>query len=175
MKTLVDLALMLVKLSLLALGSSVTVLGQMETEVVAHGWMTADQFTAAFALSQVTPGPGTLVVIPIGYQAAGFAGAVVALLAFFGPTALLAAGATIIWNRLRESRWAQAVRIAVTPVATGLILASVYTLGRSTIHQWPMLAIGLASFALTWRTKLPVAGVVLGGLAVGAAIGLLAA
>jgi chromate transporter len=170
--TLLSLAGVLMKLSVLAFGSSATVLGEMQREFVLHGWISPDQFSEIFAISQITPGPGSLLIVPLGYQAAGVAGAAVALGAFFAPTAVLAALALNGWSRIRESRWAQAARLAVTPVATGLILAATAALGRESVHDYPSLAIGVLAFALMWRTKLSPALIVVGAVGVGAAVGL---
>jgi chromate transporter len=168
--TLLQLALMFTKLSLLSIGSSVTVMGQMEQEVVAHGWMTPDQFLAAYALSQATPGPGTLVAIPIGYAAAGLPGVAVALLTFFGPTATLAALATRLWLKQRGAGWAHKVRVGVTPVVIGLIAAGASTLASASIHSLAAALIALGATALMIKTKAPVLLIVLAAGLAGAAV-----
>lgn len=172
MQTLVDLALVMAKLSVSSLAGSGSIVGELGKESVAHGWMTAQQFTAAYALSQLAPGPGgTMVVIPIGYQAAGLPGALVALLAFCAPTAFIAAGAMSIWGRLRAAPWAKTGRTALMPVATGLILGAVFTLARASLTSFSGLLIGIAGFVLIWRNRLPTVAVVLGGMLLGLASG----
>ena len=168
---LLDLALVMSKLSLSALAGSGTIVGELGRETVAHGWMTSQQFTAAYALSQLAPGPGTLVVIPIGYRAAGLPGALVALLAFVGPTSLLAAASVTVWGRLRGAAWAQTSRTALMPVAVGLILGGAFSLARSTLTGAPGLVIAVAAFLAIWRTRVPAAAVVVGGIALGLAVG----
>src|SRR5581483_11697611 len=165
--TLLDLALVMSKLSLTALAGSGTIVGELGRETVAHGWMTSQQFTAAYALSQLAPGPGSLVVIPIGYQAAGLPGALVALAAFICPTALIAAGAVAAWGRLRGAPWAQTGRTALMPVAIVLILGSVYTLARTSLNCPAVVVIGLVAFLVIWRTRVPTVAVVLGGIVLG--------
>ena len=44
-------------------------------------WMTDQQFSDLFAIAQVTPGPNVIITTLIGYQVAGFAGALVATVA----------------------------------------------------------------------------------------------
>ena len=171
-QTLLDLALVMGRLSFSALAGSGTIVGELGRETVAHGWMTAQQFTAAYALSQLAPGPGsTMVVIPIGYQAAGVPGALVALLAFCAPTALIAAGAMTVWGRLRGAAWAKSGRTALMPVAVGLIFAAVFTLARTSLTGIGGVAIGLAAFLLIWRTRIPAVAVVFGGIALGVITG----
>ncbi len=155
METIANLMLLLAKLSLLSVGGSPTVLGEMQREMVTRGWLTADQFATAFALTQVVPGPPVLLVIPLGYLTAGVAGALAALVAFSLPTTVIALIASRLWTQLRQSPWAVAARTAVGPVAAGLIIASVYTVGRSSVREADMLFLGVAMFFALWRTRLP--------------------
>ena len=153
---LLQLAWTLATLSPLSIGNVATILPQMEQAVVGQGWMTHAQFMEAYALSQMVPGPAsTLIVVPIGYQAAGPAGALVALLAFYGPTALLAIAATSAWRRVRESPWPQAIRKALTPVAIGLLLGAVVLLGGTAIHNLPGALLLLGISVVLLRTSTP--------------------
>jgi chromate transporter len=167
-RTLIELALVFAKLSLLSIGSSATIVGQMQRDVVAHGWMTVDQFSQAFGLSQSTPGSGAVIAVPIGYQAAGLAGVLVAFGAFYVPTFLLAILATRLWHRVRTSRWPNAIRIAVLPVAMGLILGAVYSLGRATVRDVPSFLVIVVTVVLILRTKLPMVMLMGGAMAAGA-------
>src|SRR3954447_8742654 len=88
--TLLEVALLFGRLSLLSFGGGTTVLGERERAAVGHGWLTHDQFVQSYALGQLAPGPGMTLVVPIGYQTAGIAGGLVAFLSFFLPTAILA-------------------------------------------------------------------------------------
>src|SRR5262249_2641918 len=64
------------RLGLLAFGGGLGVLPEMERQAVEiHGWVTHREFVDAFAFSQVTPGPGMLMVVVIGFRTAGLAGA----------------------------------------------------------------------------------------------------
>ena len=159
--TLLQLAVVFVKFSFLAIGSSVTVVADMEREVVAHGWMTSGQFMAAYAVSQATPGPGTLVVIPIGYAAAGAAGAAVALLAFFGPTAALALVAARLWLNQRGAAWTQPLRAGLTPVVIGIIAAGAFSLAANTIHSLPAAAVGVLATLAILGTRVPTVFIIL--------------
>jgi len=164
---LVQLALVVGKLGLLTMGSVATILAEMEREVVGHGWMTHTEFVAVFALTQIAPGSPTLMMVPIGYHAAGFAGALVALLAYFVPTMLLALLVSRLWYRVRDSRWPQAIRTAVVPVAVGIILAGVWSLGVATIQQGASLLIFVVAY-LALRARMAAPLVMLGAAALGA-------
>lgn len=119
------------RLSVVAFGGGIGILPEMERESVGgHGWVDHQQFVDAFALSQVTPGPGMLMVVVIGLNAAGIPGALVAGLAMFGPTAFLTWFAANRWARLGASPRVALVRHTLAPVALGLLAAGCYTLVR---------------------------------------------
>jgi chromate transporter len=103
-----QLALLMGKLGLLSFGGTAVALAEIQREVVRHGWMTDSQFVEAFALGQIT-GVGALFAIPVGYQAAGLPGALVALAAYFVPPAAVALLAAWSWQRLRGSPWRPSV------------------------------------------------------------------
>lgn len=57
MQTLIALAIIFSQLSVLAFGGSSTILPEMQRQVVeVHGWMTAADFSALFALGGAAPG-----------------------------------------------------------------------------------------------------------------------
>jgi chromate transporter len=165
---LIQLSLLIAKLSLLSFGSTAVVLAESQREAVSRGWMTEAEFAAAYALASVVPGPPSLWVVPIGFQAAGLPGGLVAALAFFAPSALLAMLLAGLWDRVRTARWPKAVRTAITPVAVGLIAASVYALVSSTVRDLPGLALlGAASFVFL-RTSIATPFVLAAAAALGA-------
>jgi chromate transporter len=160
---LVERILCLLKLSLLAFGCMNAVYADMQRDVVARGWMTSSQFAEALALSPLVPGPSvTLVVIPIGYAAAGPLGAVVALVASAVPTVLLALGATRVWERLRTYGWAGAFGTALAPLALGLVLASTLALGREIVQDAPTGLLVLGSVVILLRTQIAMPAIILG-------------
>ena len=91
--TLVALAVLFAPLSLVSVGGGQTLVAEIHRQVVGgHGWLTEGQFVDAFAISRMAPGPGTLLVTLIGWRVAGLAGALVASVAIFVPSALLVYG-----------------------------------------------------------------------------------
>ena len=165
---LIEFALVLARLSLLTFGESSTVLAEMERELVGRDWLTSAQFAESVALGFITPGPSTLMVVPMGYAAAGPVGAAVALIAFWGPTIAIALAATVLWRRVRESPWPQAFRAAVMPIAFGLIGAAVYGLGQITVRSLPAALIALVVALILLRTRISAPGVMLGAAVFGA-------
>jgi chromate transporter len=162
----IQVFLTFLRLGLLAWGGGQVILAEMQREVVGHGWLTDAQFLEAYAIGQMSPGPGTLYVVPIGYQAAGIPGAIAAVLGFFLPTITIGLTLIMIWRRVRQSRWPAAIRDALMPVAVGLVLASVYAIARSSLTDVPGILMAGTSALLIWKAPVPPTVVILalGGL-----------
>jgi chromate transporter len=143
---LLQLALLFGGLSLLAFGGGAGVLPDMQRAVVdVHHWLTAHEFLSFFAISRAAPGPGSLIVVLIGQSVAGLPGALVAFLAMFGPSSVLAYVASLFWHRAAHTEWRALLERALAPVAIGLTFASGLGLMRGTEHEWPAYAITVAS------------------------------
>lgn len=122
--TLIALGLVFAPLSLLSFGGGNAVVADIaQQSVVVHGWTSAREFADLFALSRAAPGPGSMLAALIGWKAAGVAGAAVATLAFYMPSAVLVFAVARIWGRWRGSRWHTAVERGMAPVAAGLFLS----------------------------------------------------
>lgn len=136
-------------LSLLSIGGGQSVIADINQQTVAiHGWLTQREFVDLFAISRAAPGPGSLLATLIGWKEAGWAGAIVASLALFLPSSLLAFAAMLVWRRHERHPWHQRVRTGLAPVATGLILASSLTVLRAASSTWPIWVLALAALAV---------------------------
>jgi len=119
-------------LSLLAVGGGSAVLPQMERETVAvHHWVTGDQFATIYSLGQMAPGPNMSMVALIGWQAAGVAGLLIALVAFYLPSSFLVYGTSCVWDYFKDNPWRDAVQRGMAPVTIGLMLAGVHAVGKT--------------------------------------------
>jgi chromate transporter len=142
-----QLAAVFAPLSLLSLGGGQSIVADINQQAVAiHGWVTQAEFVDLFAMSRAAPGPGALLTTLIGWKAAGLMGAVVASLALFVPSSLLAYGATLAWTRHHQHPWHRTAERGLAPVATGLILASAFSVMRASSSTWMIW--GLAAVAL---------------------------
>jgi len=109
-------------------------------------------------------------IVSIGEWAAGIPGAIVVLIAFFGPTALLAFYVGRLWVKLEKWPWRNSIQRGLSPVAIGLLLAGCLSLARGAVSGWVTLAIAGAVLLILLRSKinpafLVLAGAVAGGLA----------
>ena len=73
--TLIQIAGLFALLSLLSVGGGNGVIPDMQRAAVSvHHWMSDQTFLDLFAISRASPGPGSLIVVLIGQQAAGLYG-----------------------------------------------------------------------------------------------------
>jgi chromate transporter len=165
--TLLALGLILAELSLLSFGGGISVLPDMQRQVVdVHHWMTAEQFSAAFALAQSAPGPNMMYVSLIGWRVAGWGGVIVATLATFGPTSLVSAFVYRVWQRFKDRPWRRLVQTGLQPITAGLVVASagVITAGTATTAILAGITATTAVVVLTTRVH-PLILLTLGALA----------
>jgi chromate transporter len=152
--TLLQIATMFALLSLLAFGGGAAVLPDMQRQAVGvHHWVTSREFLDMFALSRAIP-PGSMIVVLIGQRAAGILGGLVALLAMFGPSSLLAFAVGRLWHRAGGAVWRETVEQALAPVSIGVTIASGIALARSTEHDWATYAVTAATTLLLAFTRL---------------------
>jgi chromate transporter len=151
-------------LSIVTIGGGQSAVAEIHRQVVdIHHWLTPSQFIDAFAISRMSPGPGSLLVTLVGWQVAGFWGAVTATLALFGPTAFLIYGVAHLWSRYRGARWQVALETGLRPVAAGMVLASCYVLIRSMDGGWQAVLVCLASAVVLTMTRANAVAVLLAG------------
>ena len=152
---LTSLAVHFALLSLFAIGGANAAIPEMHRIAVeVERWMTERQFTDAFALAQVSPGPNVIIVTLIGYHVAGLAGARVATAAMTGPTCVFAYVMTRLWDRFKDAPWRMAMQTGLVPVSIGLIAASAYVITGAAVHTPLAGAVTIATAALTLFTRL---------------------
>src|SRR6516164_9798961 len=110
-------------LSLLTVGGGMAAFPELKVLTVdVHRWLTFPQLVHLYSVGQMAPGPNMMMIVSIGEWVAGLAGAVVVLLAFFGPTALLALIIGRLWSRLGKWPWRDSFQKGLAPVSIGLLL-----------------------------------------------------
>lgn len=137
-------------LSLLSIGGAMATAPDMHRFlVVQRGWLSESDFTSGVALAQASPGPNVLFVPVLGYQAAGIAGAALALIGMLLPSTLLS---------LTVSRWGadkqntlgvRAFNSGLAPVSVTLMYLAAWVLAKPYLDT-PSRWVGAASLiALT--------------------------
>lgn len=162
MNILLQLGLNFVLLSLLAVGGGTAVLPEMQSILYAHFGLDHTQFVHMYSIGQLAPGPNMLMVLIIGYQIAGLAGAGIVLLAFFLPSSILCFYVGRLWVRIGESPWRRAVQNALEPISVGLMASGVYAVGKASIVSSLTAGLALITLYLILRTKFNPVIVILG-------------
>lgn len=169
MGTLIALGLLFAQLSVLAFGGGNTILPEMQRQVVqVQGWMSAQEFSALYALAQAAPGPNMMVVPLIGWHVAGWSGLLVSAVAKFGPSSLLTGVVLGLWRRFRDRPWRKLVQAGLVPMTVGLVVASAILIAESTTTGWLTAGITAASALAMLRTKLHPLWLLAGGALLGA-------
>jgi chromate transporter len=152
---LVALATIFAQLSLLAFGGGNTILPEMQRQVVdVHHWMTAADFSAMFALAQAAPGPNMMVVTLVGWRVAGWPGLIVASLATFGPSSVLTALVTKIWQRFKDRPWRRIIQTSLVPITVGLVAASAALIAMAADGEWSLAAITAIGAVVMLTTRI---------------------
>ena len=158
------------QLSLVSIGGINTVLPELKRLVVEqHGWMTAGEFAALYALAQAAPGPNMLVSTLIGWHVAGLAGALAATGALVGPCALLTWLVAGAWQRFRDRPWRKWVQDGLMPVTAGLVVAAAIVLSEATAISAGHAVLTAVAAAVLFATRLHPLWVLAAGAALGAA------
>jgi chromate transporter len=155
-EVLLRLALVLAPISLAAFGGAASMYAPLQHQAVdVQHWVTLREFLDLFAVSRVTPGPGSLLGTLIGWKIAGLAGAIVATLALYVPSSTLVFMVGTVWNLHRGKKWHTALEIGLAPVGAGLLLAGVLTLARALAEHVTSIVVILAVAAImAWRAKI---------------------
>ena len=155
-------------LSILTVGGGMAAFPELKVLTVdVHHWLTFPQLVHLYSIGQMAPGPNMMMIVAIGAWAAGMAGAVVVLLAFFGPTAVLALFVGRLWKRLEHWPWRDSIQKGLAPVSIGLLLAGCLTIARGAVRDWVSACLCVVTFMILVRSKVNPALLVLGGAIVG--------
>ena len=182
------LGLFFSKAALVTVGGAYAVLPYVADQAVqAHGWLSPAQMMVGLGLAETTPGPLILVLEFVGFVggwqrpdlasplASALLGAAITLWATFLPSFLFVLTAAPWIERIGRWPRASAMLAGVTAAVVGVIanLAIWFGWRLFAAQQWPAMGLALGISALVYlglsRWQWPVAAVVLGAGAVGAA------
>jgi len=161
-------------LSLLAVGGAITTAPDMHRYLVNQQyWLSDGQFTSSIALAQAAPGPNVLFIALLGWNvginagggaAAGLAawplallGVLITMTGILLPSTTLTLAAARWSHQNRERRAVRAFKQGMGPIVIGLLIATGWILATSygsSIKNWPLWLVTIASALLVWRTRL---------------------
>lgn len=156
-------------LSLLTVGGGMAAFPEMKTLTVdVHRWLTFHQLVHLYSVGQMAPGPNMMMIVSIGQWAGGILGAILVVIAFFGPTSLLTLIVGRLWNRLTKWPWRVSIQKGLAPVSIGLLLAGCFTLAKGAVSGLETATIAVAVLLLLLQYKINPALLVLGAALIGA-------
>jgi chromate transporter len=155
-------------LSLLTVGGGMAAFPEMKyLTVEVHHWLTFPQLIHLYSVGQMAPGPNMMMIVSIGEWAGGALGAIVVVLAFFGPTAVLTWIVGRVWIKLEKWPWRQSIQKGLAPVSIGLLLAGCFTMARGAIFGLETATIAVVVLLLLLHFKINPALLILGGAIIG--------
>ncbi|GIO94187.1 MULTISPECIES: chromate efflux transporter [Paenibacillus] len=152
----------------LVFGGGHVVLPLLESETVANGWMTKEEFLTGYGATQAVPGPLFTFAGYLGMLIQGVPGGILATLAIFLPGFLLIVGVMPFWNAIRTHAKLQGMLTGMNAAVVGILLAALYhPIWTSSIDGSIEFVIGAGLFAMLMFWKCPPWVVVLAGAAAG--------
>lgn len=152
MPGLIELALAFLRLGLTAFGGPAAHIALMEEEFVRRRrWISRERFLDVLGASYLIPGPtSTELAMHIGLSRAGWAGLLVAGVAFITPAAVLVGLLAALYVRLGGLPAFDGVLRAIKPVVVVVVLVALVSLTRTAVRSVPaaLLAAGAAFLAL---------------------------
>lgn len=110
-------------IGLVSFGGGYAMIPVIELEVAEHNWMSIQEFTDIIAIAGMSPGPiATNSAIFVGYQTAGFAGAVASALGMILPSLIIILIISTFFNKANEHHIAQSAFYGLRPIIVGLII-----------------------------------------------------
>lgn len=164
------LFLTFLKIGVVVWGSGYVLLAFLQDDFVTHlHWLTDRQLIDAVAIGQVTPGPVFTTATFIGYVLGGLPGALLATLAIFLPSFLLAVLVYPLIPRLRASPWTRGVLDGVNVAALGLMAAVTWQLAHAALVDPLTVAVVLVTGILLVRFKFNSVWLIAAGAVIGLA------
>ncbi len=158
-------------IGLLAFGGGQAALPLVERVSVAErGWIAPGMFSTAVAFGYVTPGPVLITATFVGYQAAGFGGALAATIGVFLFPFLLAALAAKQIQHMANSTWLKAFGKGAAPAVIGLLGITLISLGQDAFVNIGYVGIAVGAAALASFTKLHPTWILLAGIVAGVVV-----
>ena len=113
------------KIGLFTFGGAYGAIPLIREEVLAHAWLTEEEFSYFLGVSESTPGPIMVnMATYVGFAAGGVPGSVIATLGLITPSIILILLIARVLERFRQNRYVDAAFYALRPCSIGLIGAA---------------------------------------------------
>lgn len=141
-------------LSFLAIGGVMTVAPDMHRVVVdGLSLVSSEEFLAAVTMGKLSPGPNALFVAVLGYQIAGFIGALLIMVAMIVPSAIFALYVSR-WRQKNSHRLSvQSFAIGSSPIVVGLLFSTALILVRYFSEYSALICVVVVAL-IVWKTRM---------------------
>lgn len=154
-------------------GGSATLFMIRRASVEQEKWVTEEEFTRYWGISQVTPGINLLcMTILIGWRVAGTVGVVITLFGLLFPSVSITILLTMLYAQVQQITLVQAALSGIIPATVGIGLLLIWQTGRPLVREAidnghaPLaisLLVLLASVLVSLYTTIPVIVILCGG------------
>lgn len=124
------------KVGAILYGSGYVLFAYLDAELVSQGWLTRQELLDAIAVGQFTPGPVLSTATFIGYQLAGFWGAIAATFGIFLPSFLFVLILNPLIPKMRQSKLLSYFLDSVNVAAVAIMIAVLFQMGMETLIDW---------------------------------------
>ena len=130
------LLLTFIKIGAFSFGGGYAMIPFFEKEIIAHGWVMAQDYPKIVAVAQVFPGPFAIDSSAyIGLKVGGLFGAIIASLALSLPSFIALIFITKYYVQFSSNKYIQMLLKGVRPVVIGLLISSIYIIGIKPIFK----------------------------------------
>ncbi len=163
-----ELAWLFLKLGTTAFGGPAAHIAMMENEVVTRRkWMSREKFLDLLGATNLIPGPNsTELAIHVGHERAGWAGLIVAGVAFIVPAVVIVTAIAWAYVRFGTLPQAEAVLYGVKPVIIAVVLQALWGLGKTAVKSRLLAAVAIACVAASLAGLNELAVLLAAGMAV---------
>lgn len=112
-------------IGLFSFGGGYAIIPIIEREVVSHGWMTSQEIIDVIAVAGMSPGPiATNSAVFIGFQIAGFPGAIFSVLGMIIPPLIIVLLIASFFYKIHDHFLVNSAFYGLKPIIAGLIIFS---------------------------------------------------
>ncbi|WP_024768185.1 chromate efflux transporter [Aquimarina macrocephali] len=141
------------KVGAILYGSGYVLFAYLDAELVTKGWLTRPELIDAIAVGQFTPGPVLSTATFIGYQLAGFWGAIAATLGIFLPSFLFVLLLNPLVPKMRKSILLSYFLDTVNIAAVAIMLSVLFVMSLDTLIDWKAISIAIISTIIIFGIK----------------------
>ncbi len=110
------------KIGLFTIGGGYAMIPMIESEVIAKGWLTAEELINFLAISESTPGPFAINMATfVGVREGGILGGIIATFGVITPSIIIIVLIFKIYEKFITNKYVKAVMIGIKAVVCGMI------------------------------------------------------